>query len=481
MNAYEAVIGLEIHAQLLTQSKVFCTAPNRFGSSENEVVGTVSAGLPGSLPVLNTKAVELAIRAGFALNCEVKSRSVFSRKNYFYPDLPKGYQISQFDEPICGEGFVDIRMEKSGAKRIGIERIHIEEDAGKSSHFASTTLVNLNRAGVPLIEIVSRPDLRSPEEAAAYMRKLHAILVYADICDGNLEEGNFRCDVNISIRPVGQKQLGTRTELKNINSFRFVEKATEYEIARQIALVEAGGKVVMETRGWDAAIGKTFSMRKKEEAHDYRYFPEPDLPPLILDKAQLDSIRSTMPELPEHKQKRFVSQFQLNEYDADTLTSSKELASFFEKVVGFGVSPKLAANWINSELLRELKEVEGDIRKSPLTAEQLAGLIGLIEKGSISGKIAKSVFEEMYQAAKNSQFLNAETIVKEKGLLQILDNSAIENWVMEVIQKNPAVVEDYKSGKIKVMGYLVGETMKLSQGKANPPLVQEMMKKKLES
>lgn len=481
MNAYEAVMGLEIHAQLLTKTKIFDQVPNSFGESENEMVGPVSAGLPGALPVLNEKAVQLAVRAGLALNCQVNRRSVFSRKNYFYPDLPKGYQISQFDEPICGEGFVDILVEGKGAKRIGIQRIHMEEDAGKSLHLASTTLVNLNRAGVPLVEIVSQPDIRSPQEAAAYMRKLHSILVYAEICDGNLEEGNFRCDVNISVRRVGQKELGTRTELKNINSFRFVEKAAEFEVARQIAVIEGGGKIVQETRGWDAAAGKTFTMRKKEEAHDYRYFPEPDLPPLVLEKEFIEGIRTKMPELPEQKKARFVSQFGLSEYDAEMITASKELAAYFEQVVGFGGQPKLSANWITSELLRELKDVEGDINKSPVTAEQMAALVKLIDKGTISGKIAKTVFEEMYREATAGNATTPEKIVEAKGLVQVLDTGAIEAWVDEVLASNPAIVADYKAGKTKVMAFLVGSVMKLSKGKANPPLVQEIMKAKLEA
>jgi len=475
MNAFEAVIGLEIHAQLLTASKAFCFAPNSFGKGENTQVGPVSGALPGALPVLNKKAVLLAVRAGLALNCQVNKRSVFSRKNYFYPDLPKGYQISQFDEPLCGEGFVDILPEGSTAsKRIRIERIHMEEDAGKSMHMPSFTLINLNRSGVPLVEIVSKPDMRSAAEVTAYLRKIHSILVYADICDGNLEEGNLRCDVNLSIRPFGQKELGTRAELKNINSFRFVEKALEYEIARQIAVVEAGGQIVQETRGWDAAANKTFTMRSKEEAHDYRYFPEPDLPPLVLADGFIESVRIEMPELPEAKKARFVTEQGLSEYDAEVLTSSRDLAHYFEEVVAAGAPAKVAANWISSELLRELKNVEGDISKCPMHAAQLAGLLALIEKGTISGKIAKTVFEEMFQSGKD-----AELIVKEKGLLQISDSSSIELWVDQVLGANPAQVADFKSGKTKLMGYFVGEVMKLSKGKANPPLVSELVAKKL--
>lgn len=477
MNAYEAVIGLEIHAQLLTATKAFCFVANKFGAEPNSQVGPVSGGLPGALPVLNEKAVGLAVRAGLALNCQINRRSVFSRKNYFYPDLPKGYQISQFDEPICGEGFLDIRSEdEKSTKRIGIERIHMEEDAGKSVHLASSTLVNLNRSGVPLVEIVSRPDMRSAYEASAYLKKVHAILVYADICDGNLEEGNFRCDVNLSIRPIGQKTLGTRAELKNINSFRFVEKAIEYEIARQIAVVESGGRIVQETRGWDAAAGKTFTMRSKEDAHDYRYFPEPDLPPLVLTENFVEQVRRSMPELPEQKKKRFVSEQGLSDYDAEVLTSGRPLAQYFEDTVAAGAPAKLAANWITTELLRELKKFDGDVLKSPIRAAQLAELVRLIEAGTLSGKMAKVVFEEMFTTGQD-----ARVIVEKKGLLQVSNTGALEAWVDQVLAAHPQQAADYRAGKTKLMGFFVGEIMKLSKGQANPPLVTDLVHKKLKS
>lgn len=474
MKAYEAVMGLEVHAQLLTQTKAFCFVSNRFGESENSMVGPVSGGLPGALPVLNERAVELAVRAGLALNCTINRRSVFSRKNYFYPDLPKGYQISQFDEPVCGPGWVDIEPEGGTSRRIQIERIHMEEDAGKSTHLGSMSLVNLNRSGVPLVEIVSRPDLRSPTEAVAYLKKLHQILVYAGICDGNLEEGNFRCDVNVSVRPLGQKELGTRTELKNINSFRFVEKATEYEIARQIAVIEGGGRVTQETRGWDAAAAKTFTMRSKEEAHDYRYFPEPDLPPLLVSDELVERVRRAMPELPDAKRARFVSTHGLSEYDAGVLTSSRELSAYYEETVVAGANPKLAANWITTELLRELKEVEGDLAKSPVKAKDLATLVGLVEKGSISGKIGKTVFGEMFRTGRPP-----DEIIREKGLAQVSDSGAIEAWVDEAIRSFPSQAASLRGGEQKLMGFFVGEIMKSSKGQANPRMVTELLRKKL--
>lgn len=474
MNSFEIVIGLEIHAQLQTQTKAFCFVPVKFGEKENTQVGPVSGGLPGALPVLNKEAVHLAVRAGLALGCKINQKSVFSRKNYFYPDLPKGYQISQFDEPICGEGKVEINVE-GVKKHIGIHHIHMEEDAGKSMHLASTTLVNLNRSGTPLIEIVSEPDMRSAAEAVAYLKKLHAILVFAGISDGNMEEGNFRCDVNLSVRPAGQKELGTRTELKNLNSFRFIEKAIEFESVRQIAVLSSGGTVVQETRGWDSAASKTFSQRTKEEAHDYRYFPEPDLPPLVLTTEYINDIKSNMPELPDAKRNRFEKDYALSPYDADTITSTKELATYFEETVAAGAGAKLAANWILSELLREMKTLEAaDITKSPISPTQMAELISLIEKGTISGKIAKTVFDEMFKTQKA-----ASKIVEEKGLVQVLDEGAIQGWIQQVIQENPSVVSEYKSGKDKVFAFLVGQVMKLSKGKANPGVVGEMLKKAL--
>ncbi len=471
MNSFETVIGLEIHAQLQTQTKAFCFVPVKFGDKENSQVGPVSGGLPGALPVLNKEAVHLAVRAGLALNCKVNEKSVFSRKNYFYPDLPKGYQISQFDEPVCGPGKIEINVE-GNKKFIGIQRIHMEEDAGKSMHLASTSLVNLNRSGTPLVEIVSEPDIRSAAEAVAYLKKIHAILVFAGICDGNMEEGNFRCDVNLSVRPVGQKEFGTRTELKNLNSFRFIEKAIEFETARQIATISSGGTVIQETRGWDSAASKTFSQRTKEEAHDYRYFPEPDLPPLIISEEYIQEVKSKMPELPDAKRQRFEKEYAITEYDAEQLTATKEIAAYFEEAVKAGATPKAASNWVLSELLAEIKAVDGlSITQSPIAPAQLAELISLIEKGTISGKIAKTVFAEMFESKKDPS-----VIVKEKGLVQVLDEGAIQAWIQQVVQENPSVVAEYQSGKDKVFAFLVGQVMKLSKGKANPGVVGEKLK-----
>lgn len=473
-NAYEIVIGLEIHAQLMTQTKAFCFVPAKFGEKENSQVGPVSGGLPGALPVLNKEAIRLAVTAGLALGCDIKRRSVFSRKNYFYPDLPKGYQISQFDEPICGSGRVEIFVDGK-QKSIGIQRIHMEEDAGKSIHLASTSLVNLNRSGTPLVEIVSEPDIRSAAEAVAYLKKIHSILVFAGVSDGNMEEGNFRCDVNLSVRPVGQKEFGTRAELKNLNSFRFIEKAIEFESTRQIAVLASGGKVIQETRGWDSAAGKTFSQRTKEEAHDYRYFPEPDLPPLILSEEYIEEIKAHMPELPDAKRARFEREYSLSAYDADQITSSKDIALYFEETVRSGASPKAAANWILSELLREIKSVEGaDIAQSPIKAQELSELISLIDKGTISGKIAKKVFDEMFKTRKSAQ-----VIVQEQGLVQVLDEAQIQKWIEQVIAENPAVVAEFKAGKDKVFAFLVGSVMKLSRGKANPGVVGEKLREAL--
>ncbi|MEZ4814765.1 MAG: Asp-tRNA(Asn)/Glu-tRNA(Gln) amidotransferase subunit GatB [Bdellovibrionota bacterium] len=471
MNTFEVVIGLEIHAQLQTKTKAFCFVPAIFGDKENTQVGPVSGGLPGALPVLNKEAVHLAIRAGLALGCQINEKSVFSRKNYFYPDLPKGYQISQFDEPLCGIGQIEVEVEGS-KKTIGIQRIHMEEDAGKSMHLAATSLVNLNRSGTPLVEIVSQPDIRNAAEAVAYLKKIHAILVFAGVSDGNMEEGNFRCDVNLSVRPLGQKEFGTRTEIKNLNSFRFIEKAIEFESARQIATVSSGGKVIQETRGWDSAAGKTFSQRTKEEAHDYRYFPDPDLPPLLLTPEFIEQIRSEMPELPDAKRERFEKEYSLNSSNAELLTASKDVAAYFEECVAAGATPKAAASWVLSELLREIKEVEGaDIAQSPISPQQIAELIALIEKGTISGKIAKTVFAEMFVSRKSPK-----QIVEEKGLVQVLDEAAIQAWIQQVITENPSIVAEYKAGKEKVFAFLVGQVMKLSKGKANPAVLGDKLK-----
>ncbi len=471
---YEAVIGLEVHAQMLTETKIFCGCSTRFGSEPNTQTCQVCIGMPGVLPVLNRKALEFAIRTGLAVHCEISEYSRFARKNYFYPDLPKGYQISQYENPICEHGRIDITVDGQ-TRRIGITRIHMEEDAGKNIHEGGTySYVDLNRAGVPLMEIVSEPDIRSPKEAAEYMRKLRTILRYLGVCDGNMEQGSLRCDANVSVRPEGQKEFGTRAEVKNINSFRYVEKAIEYEIRRQVRVVEEGGKVVQETRLWDASKGITESMRSKEEAHDYRYFPEPDLVPVRAERSWIDSIRASLPELPDARMKRFVSDYGLPEYDADLLTSEKPVAEWFEEAVKSGGKPKAVSNWMMGDLMRLLNEENRPIEDCRLKPEQLAGMLTMIESGTISGKIAKTVFEEMYTTGKD-----AESIVREKGLVQISDASAIEKLVDEVIAKHPDEAGRFRGGEEKLLGFLVGQVMKASKGKANPKLLNELLKKKL--
>jgi len=475
---YEPVIGLEVHAQMLTQSKIFCPCSTAFGGDPNTHTCPVCTGQPGSLPVLNRKVVEFTIRAALATHCVIAPYSLFARKNYFYPDLPKGYQISQYELPLSSDGFVEVQVDQD-KKRIGIIRIHMEEDAGKlvhdlSSERGSHSYVDFNRTGVPLIEIVSAPDMRTPEEAAAYLRKLRAILMFLDICDGNMEEGSFRCDANISLRPRGQKTLGVKTELKNMNSFRNVQRALDYEIRRQTALLDQGDRIVQETRLWDAARGVTASMRGKEEAHDYRYFPDPDLVPIVVDPEWVSAVKAGLPELPEAKKGRFVREYGIPEYDAEVLTSSKPLANYYEACLKGYAKPKIVSNWIMSELLRELKRDEREIEECPVPASNLAQMIKLIDEGLISGKIAKSVFEEMYRTGKK-----AEEIVKEKGWVQVTDTSAIEKAVAETLAKNPKEVEEYKKGKEKVFGFFVGQVMKATQGKANPQLVNELLKKKL--
>jgi aspartyl-tRNA(Asn)/glutamyl-tRNA(Gln) amidotransferase subunit B len=472
---YEAVIGLEVHAQMLTDTKIFCGCSTRFGSEPNTQTCPVCIGMPGVLPVLNRKAAEFAIRTGLATNCKISFYSRFARKNYFYPDLPKGYQISQYELPICEHGYIEIVVD-SEIKKIGITRIHMEEDAGKNIHegAGNFSFVDLNRADVPLMEIVSEPDIRSPKEASEYMKKLRTILRYLGVCDGNMEQGSLRCDANVSIRPVGQKEYGTRAEVKNINSFKFVEKALEYEIKRQIKVVEEGRKVIQETRLWDSDRGITESMRGKEEAHDYRYFPEPDLVPITVEQKWIDEINASLPELPDVKRERFVSEYGLSEYDADLLTSEKPLAQWFEAAVKSGGQPKAVANWIMGELTKLLNEENKSIEECRLKPEQLAGMLKLMDKGTISGKIAKTVFEEMYRTGKD-----AETIVKEKGLIQISDESEIEKAVDEVISKNPKEVERFKAGDEKLLGFFVGQIMKLTKGKANPQIVNELLRKKL--
>jgi aspartyl-tRNA(Asn)/glutamyl-tRNA(Gln) amidotransferase subunit B len=472
---YEPVIGLEVHAQLLTRSKIFCSCSTEFGGSPNTHTCPVCLGMPGVLPVLNRQVVEFTIKMGLATHCEIASYSQFARKNYFYPDLPKGYQISQYEFPLAERGWIDIDLDQ-GRKRVRIHRIHMEEDAGKLVHDEHQPLsyVDFNRTGVPLMEIVSEPDLHDPEEAAAYLRKLRDILRYLEICDGNMEEGSFRCDANISLRPAGAEELGVRTELKNMNSFRNVQRALEFEVRRQQALLERGDVVVQETRLWDNDRGVTMSMRGKEEAHDYRYFPDPDLVPIAVDSAWVEAVRATLPELPDAKRDRFLSEYGLPVYDAQVLTSSKDLANYFETVLKHFAQPKTVSNWVMSELMRELKRDERDITECPVPPENLAELLQLLDTAVISGKIAKTVLEEMYATGQG-----AKAIVEARGLVQVSDHGAIEAIVDEVIRENPAEVESFRAGKEKVFGFLVGQVMKKSKGKANPQLVNELMRAKI--
>ncbi len=475
---YEPVIGLEVHAQLLTRSKIFCSCSTEFGADPNTHTCAVCTGLPGSLPVLNRKVVEYTVRAALATHCSIAPYSQFARKNYFYPDLPKGYQISQYELPLTTEGYVEIEAE-GGVKRIGLIRIHMEEDAGKllhdlSSERGASSYVDFNRTGVPLIEIVSEPELRTPEEAGAYLRKLRAILMFLDICDGNMEEGSFRCDANISLRPKGETALGVKTELKNMNSFRNVQKALDYEIRRQTGLLDQGEKIIQETRLWDAAKAVTASMRGKEEAHDYRYFPDPDLVPLVIDPEWVEQIRASLPELPDEKKERFIREYGIPAYDAGILTSSKALANYYEECLRSLAKPKIVSNWILSELLRELKRDEREIEECPVSASHLAEMLRMMDEGVISGKIAKTVFEEMYRTGKK-----AGEIVKEKGLVQVSDSSEIDKIIDQVLAASPKEVEEYRKGKEKLFGFFVGQVMKASRGKANPQVVNEILKKKL--
>jgi aspartyl-tRNA(Asn)/glutamyl-tRNA(Gln) amidotransferase subunit B len=475
---FEAVIGLEVHAQLLTDTKVFCSCSTKFGKAPNENTCTVCLGLPGALPVLNKKVVEYTMKMALATDCKIAPYSIFARKNYFYPDLPKGYQISQYELPIAEHGGISIDVEGK-KKNIGITRIHMEEDAGKLVHDGvgvdtNYSYVDLNRACVPLIEIVSEPDMSTPKEAAAYLKKLRQILVYLEICDGNMEEGSMRCDVNVSIRPVGEKKFGTRAEIKNMNSFKFIEKALDYEIKRQINAVKNGEKVIQETRLYDSNKGVTQSMRSKEDAQDYRYFPDPDLVPLRIDKNWIDEVKSTLCELPDEKAARFISQYKIPEYDAGVLITSKQLADYYEETVKCINDPKAVSNWIMGDILRELKNDNIDIDECPVTPQMLSEMIKLINDGVISSKIAKTVFEEMYRSKK----MPGE-IVKEKRLVQVTDKSAIENIIIEVIESNPKQVEQYRSGKDKLFGFFVGQVMKLSRGKANPKIVNEILREKL--
>ena len=472
---YEAVIGLEVHAQLRTNTKIFCGCSTSFGQPPNTNVCPVCLGMPGVLPVLNKKVVEFAMLAALATDCTVAGKSVWARKNYFYPDLPKGYQISQYELPIAEHGHIDIKVDGQ-QKRIGITRIHMEEDAGKLVHDPALpqSYVDLNRTGVPLIEIVSEPDMRSPEEAAAYLKALRDILVYLEVCDGNMEEGSFRCDANVSIRPIGREEFGTRAELKNMNSFRNVAKAIEYEIRRQKAILDDGGQVIQQTRLWDDGAGKTLAMRGKEEAHDYRYFPDPDLLPLVIEPAWLDQARQSLPELPEAKRARFQSQYGLNEYDAEVLTGEKALADFFEATVSAGAKAKAAANWIMSDLLGALHAQGQAIADSPVTPQALADLLALVAAGDISGKIAKDIFPEMLETGKA-----AAAIVEEKGLKQVSDSGELQAVLEKIFADNPGEVEAYRGGKKKLMGFFVGQVMKATKGQANPQTVNELVNKLL--
>ncbi len=477
---YETVIGLEVHAQLTTRTKIFCGCSTEFGRTPNSQTCPVCLGLPGALPVLNRKAVEFAIRTGLATNCRIAPRSIFARKNYFYPDLPKGYQISQYELPVCEHGWLDIDLGDGQSKRIGITRAHMEEDAGKLIHgetpeTAGSSLVDLNRACTPLLEIVSEPDMRSADEAIAYLKKLHQIVVYLGVCDGNLEEGSFRCDANVSVRPFGQKEFGTRAELKNINSFRFIRQAIEYEVERQIDLIESGGKVIQETRLFDSGTGMTRSMRGKEEAHDYRYFPDPDLVPLVISPAWIEEVRATLPELPDAKRHRFVEELGLPAYDAEVLAADRNLADYFDACVTLAKDAKSCANWVMGEVLRKLKETDTEVVAAPVTPELLSGLLARIADNTISGKIAKTVFEQMWLSGET-----ADQIIQAQGLKQVTDTGAIEGLVDQVIAAHPEQVAEYLSGKDKLIGFFVGKVMQASQGKANPGMVNQLLKKKLQ-
>jgi aspartyl-tRNA(Asn)/glutamyl-tRNA(Gln) amidotransferase subunit B len=475
---YEAVIGLEVHVQLLTRSKIFCSCSTRFGDPPNSNVCPVCLGLPGALPVLNREAVSMAMKAAMALNCAVSPRSRFARKNYFYPDLPKGYQISQYDEPLSQDGWIEIEV-NGVRKRIGITRVHLEEDAGKSLHEGffdseSHSYIDLNRSGVPLIEIVGEPDLRTPEEAYDYLTRLKTLMLYLEVSNCNMEEGSLRCDANVSVRPAGATELGVKTEVKNLNSFRFLQRALEYEIERQIGIVESGGTISQETRLWDSREQRTYGMRSKEFAHDYRYFPEPDLLPVVITEEWKKAVRRSLPELPEARRRRFLADYSLTDYDAAQLTSSRALADYYEAVAKFSGEPKLAANWVLSELLYLLKEANKEITESPIAAQNLAELLTAISRGSISGKMAKEILVEMFSTGKP-----ARQIIAEQGLEQIQDVEQLTALARQIIAANPKQAEQYRKGKTATLGWFVGQLMKATRGQANPQLVQDVLKKEL--
>jgi aspartyl-tRNA(Asn)/glutamyl-tRNA(Gln) amidotransferase subunit B len=475
---WETVIGLEIHAQLATKSKIFSGSATTYGAPPNAQANLVDLGYPGVLPVLNAEAVRMAVKFGLAIGATIASHSVFARKNYFYPDLPKGYQISQYELPIVAKGSIDVVLDDGTHKRVGVTRAHLEEDAGKSLHegLPGASGIDLNRAGTALVEIVSEPDMRSAKEAVAYMKKVHTLVRYLEICDGNMQEGSFRCDANVSVRRKGAEKLGTRAEIKNINSFRFVEKAINYEVERQIEILESGGKVKQETRLYDPDKGETRSMRSKEEANDYRYFPDPDLLPVELDESFISGVRTTLPELPDQKAGRFASQYGLSAYDAGVLTASRELAAYYEDVARqVPGEPKLAANWVMGELAAALNKDGLEVGAGKLPAERLAGLLKRIEDQTISGKIAKEVFELMWESG-----ASADSVIEQKGLKQITDSSAIEKVIDDVMAKNPGQLADYRSGKDKLFGFFVGQVMKATGGKANPAQLNELLKKKLQ-
>ncbi len=475
---WETVIGLEVHAQLATRSKIFSAAATAYGAEPNTQACTIDLGMPGVLPVLNAEAVRMAVKFGLAINARVASRSVFARKNYFYPDLPKGYQISQYDLPVVGKGKLNILVDGE-VKTVGVTRAHLEEDAGKSLHedFHGLTGIDLNRAGTPLLEIVSEPDMRSAKEAVAYLKKLHALVRYLEICDGNMQEGSFRCDANVSVRPKGQQEFGTRAEIKNLNSFRFVEKAINFEVERQIELIENGGKVVQETRLYDSVKDETRSMRSKEEANDYRYFPDPDLLPLEITADFIAEVHTSLPELPDAKRDRFKTHYGLGDYDATVLTATRELADYFEAVVAeAGADAKLSANWVMGDLSGALNKAGLEIEQSPVEASRLAGLVRRINDETISGKIAKQVFEALWES-KDS----ADDIIEKQGLKQITDTGAIESIIDQIIANNPEQLAQYRSGKDKLFGFFVGQAMKATQGKANPQQLNDLLKAKLQA